>query len=164
VQRGDQWATTSRVTNNRTGNTTRVTQGSGGGEAISRNAPGAGGRTTVGRTGSGDVYAGHDGNIYRKNGDSWEKYDGGGWGNAERPTPRQGQAGDRATASGWDSATAGQVTRDSAARAEGQRRTTDAGTVRSGGSSTTRSGSGSYRPSGGGMRGGGMRGGGGRRR
>jgi hypothetical protein len=31
VQRGDDWAKTSRVTNDRTGNTTRVTQGSGGG-------------------------------------------------------------------------------------------------------------------------------------
>ena len=36
VQRGDDWARTARVTNNVTGNTTRVTQGSGGGEAISR--------------------------------------------------------------------------------------------------------------------------------
>ena len=34
VQRGDDWAQTSRVTNNRTGNTTRVTQGSGGGEMV----------------------------------------------------------------------------------------------------------------------------------
>ena len=50
VQRGDQWAQTARVTNNRTGTTTRVTQGSGGGEAISRNTPGPGG-STVARTG-----------------------------------------------------------------------------------------------------------------
>ena len=35
VQRGDQWAQTARVTNNR-GTTTRVTQGSGGGTAVSR--------------------------------------------------------------------------------------------------------------------------------
>src|SRR5262252_983367 len=36
VQRGNQWAQTSRVTNRATGTTTRVTQGSGGGEAITR--------------------------------------------------------------------------------------------------------------------------------
>ena len=75
MQRGDQWAQTARVTNNRTGTTTRVTQGSGGGEAISRNTPGPGG-STVARTGSGDVYAGRDGNVYKKSGDSWQKSDG----------------------------------------------------------------------------------------
>ena len=151
VQRGDQWATTSRVTNNR-GATTRVTQGSGGGEAVSRN--GAAGRTTVGRSGSGDVYAGHDGNVYRKNGDSWQKYGEGGWSGVESPTPQQrDQARDRAAGSGWDSTTANQVTRDSAARAEGSRRTTDSSRYRSGGSTSS---AGSYR--------GGGRGGGGRRR
>ena len=74
VQRGDQWANTSRVTNNRTGNTTRVTQGSGGGTSVSRNTPGPGGGGTVARTGSGDVYAGRDGNVYRNEGGSWQKY------------------------------------------------------------------------------------------
>ena len=37
VQRGDDWATTSRVTNRATGTTTRVTEGSGGGSAVTRN-------------------------------------------------------------------------------------------------------------------------------
>ena len=69
VQRGDNWAQTSRVTNRQTGTTTRVTQG------VRRRrggyAPWPGGRHGgVARTGSGDVYAGHDGNVYRKEGDS----------------------------------------------------------------------------------------------
>ena len=73
VQRGDDWARTARVTNNRTGNTTRVTQGSGGGEAVTRSGPeGPGG---VARTGSGDVYAGRDGNVYRNQGGGWQKYE-----------------------------------------------------------------------------------------
>ena len=161
VQRGDQWANTSRVTNNRTGNTTRVTQGSGGGEAISRNGQGAGGRTTVGRTGSGDVYAGHDGNVYRKDGDSWQKYGDGGWSGVESRTPEQRQGTrDAAAGSGWDSATRGQVNRDSAARTEGSRRATDASRARSG----TSTSSGSYRGGGASRGGGGARGGGGRRR
>jgi len=63
VRRGDQWAQTSRVTRNATG-TTRVTQGSGGGEALTRR--GSQGTSAIGRTGSGDVYAGRDGNVYRK--------------------------------------------------------------------------------------------------
>ncbi len=166
VARGDQWATTSRYTNNVTGNTTRVTQGSGGGTAVSRNAQGPGGRSAVGVSGSGDVYAGHDGNVYRKEGDSWQKYGGdGNWSSVDQPTPQQrqqaqdgaAQAGaqtrDRAAASGWDSGTASQVNRDSAARAEGAQRTRDYGSVRSG----TSSRSGSYRPSGGGARAGGGR-------
>jgi hypothetical protein len=133
VRRGDDWASTSRVTNNRTGNTTRVTRGSEGGAAVTRNTPGPGGGG-VARTGSGDVYAGRDGNVYKKN-------DGGGWSEVNggnRPNP----------------ATAGELNRDSAARAEGAQRTRDY-------SSAGRTGSSSYRPSGGG---GGFRGGGGGRR
>jgi hypothetical protein len=134
VQRGDQWATTSRVTNNRTGTTTRVTQGSGGGAAVTRNGPQ--GTSGVARTGGGDVYAGRDGNVYRKQDGNWQKYDNGGWNSAGQPTPQQ-------------------LNRDSAARAEGAQRTRDASRAQSSG------GSSSYRPSTGGRS---MRGGGGRRR
>jgi hypothetical protein len=160
VQRGDQWATTSRVTSNVTGATTRTARTSEGGAAISRTG-GATGNTAVARTGSGDVYAGHDGNVYKREGDSWQKYDNGGWSNVQQPTGQQkqqaqdratqsgAQARDRATAAGFDPS---QLDRDSMARSEGAQRTRDAGSVRSGGS--TRSGS--YRPSGG-SRGGGRR-------
>jgi hypothetical protein len=138
VRRGDDWAATNRVTNNRTGTTTRTTRTSEGGAAITRNTPGPGGGG-VARTGSGDVYAGRDGNVYKKD-------SGGGWSEVNtgnRPTPN----------------TAGDLNRDSAARAEGAQRTRDAGTVqRSNGGYG--GGSGSYRPSGGGM----SRGGGGGRR
>ena len=165
VQRGDQWATTSRYTNNVTGNTTRRTETSGGGSATSRT--GQNGRTTVGQSGSGDMYAGHDGNVYRKQSDSWQQYGDGGWSSANQPTPQQrdqgqnrttsggAQAGTRPAPSGWDTSTATQVNRDSAARAEGAQRTRDAGAARSGTSSSP----GSYRPSGGGgaSRGGGRR-------
>ena len=129
-----------------------------------------GGRTTVGVSGSGDVYAGHDGNVYRKQGDSWQKYGDGGWSGVEATDAQRQQAQDRAaqgrsepragtTASGWDSNTASQVDRDSRARAEGSTRTRDQGNYRSSGGSSTRS-SGSYRGGGGGAR----AGGGGRRR
>ncbi len=145
VQRGDQWASTSRVTNNRTGATTRVTQGSGGGTAVTRNPAGAGGGS-IARTGSGDVYAGRDGNVYKKEGGGWQQSNGsGGWNNVQQQ---------RAT----DASTVGQLNRDSAARAEGAARTSTAATpsARSGASS-------SYRPSSGGSRSA-PRSGGGRRR
>jgi hypothetical protein len=50
---------------------------------------GEGDRSFVGRTGSGDIYAGRDGNVYRKNEDGWQKYTDGGWnsvGGGDRPS------------------------------------------------------------------------------
>ena len=162
VQRGDQWATTSRVTNRMTGTTTRTTQGSGGGEAVTRRGPQ--GNSGIARTASGDVYAGRDGNVYKKQDGGWQKYDSGsGWNNVQATPEQRQQAQDRATqAQGRadqartnrgtvDSSTAGQLNRDSAARAEGTTRTNYGSSARSSGAS-------SYRPSGG------SRGGGGRRR
>jgi hypothetical protein len=166
VQRGNQWAQTARVTNRATGTTTRVTQGSGGGEAITRRGPqGSGG---VARTGSGDVYAGRDGNVYRNTGNGWQKYENGSWGSVNRPSPTNRQAtadgANRGTASGGNRGTAAtrpstgsdtirQLDRDRAARSEGTTRTRDFNTTRSGGANRS---TGSYRPSGG-MRGGGRR-------
>jgi hypothetical protein len=158
VTRGDQWATTSRVTNNMTGATTRVTRGSEGGAAVTRNGAGVGNNSGVVRTDSGDVYAGRDGNVYKRQGDgSWQQYDNGS-GNWQRAQDARGQAASRPST--MDSGTAGQLNRDSAARSEGTQRTQDYGAYgRSSGATSTR-GSGSYRPSGGGAR----AGGGGRRR
>ncbi|HEX9187264.1 MAG TPA: hypothetical protein VGB87_09345, partial [Vicinamibacteria bacterium] len=167
VQRGDQWATTSRATNRATGTTTRVTRGSEGGAALTRNRPGTGADSGIARTGSGDVYAGRDGNVYRNQGGSWQKYDNGGWNNVDTPQRPSGQAAatqarDRSTTGasaggGWDSATREQLNRDSRARSEGSQRTRDYSSYqRSGGS---RSSASTYRPSGGrgGARGGGRR-------
>jgi hypothetical protein len=163
VQRGDQWANTSRVTRNATGTTTRATQGSGGGEAITRRGPQGG--SVVGKSAGGDVYAGRDGNVYRNQGGSWQKYGDGGWSNVERgnqPVGTSGQLGTQARERAGSS-TVDQLNRDRGARAEGTQRTKDLGKA-----SGARAGS--YRPSGGGFggsrgfSGGGMRSGGGRRR
>ena len=156
VRRGDQWATTSRATNNITGTTTRVTRGSEGGAAVSRRGSDGGG--FVGTSGQGDVYAGRDGNVYRKQGDSWQQHGDGGWSDVGQPTQQQrdaaaARAQDKAAQRGADAATIGQLDRDSAARAEGAQRTRDAAAVRSGSAGSR---SGSYRPSGG-ARGGGRR-------
>ncbi|PTL80307.1 hypothetical protein DAT35_30445 [Vitiosangium sp. GDMCC 1.1324] len=151
VQRGNQWASTNRVTNRATGATTRTTRTSGGGEAITRS--GTGGSGGVARTGSGDVYAGRDGNVYRNEGGSWQKYDNGSWGNADRPT-RSGE-------SALSGTTRDQLNHDFSARSEGAQRTRDYGSYQSGGS---RSSGSSYRGGGGARGGGGFRGGGGGRR
>jgi hypothetical protein len=159
VQRGDQWASTSHVTNRATGTTTRTARTDSGAGAVTRSGPsGSGG---VARTGSGDVYAGRDGNVYRNQGGSWQKYDNGSWGNTERPASKSGtQAGTQSNRSSGSSGTMDQLNRDSRARSEGTQRTRDYSSYQSSGGS--RSSASSYRSSGGGGRRGG--GGGGRRR
>jgi hypothetical protein len=165
VQRGDQWAQTARATNRAAGTTTRATQGSGGGGAVSRRGPQGG--TTIGKTGGGDVFAGHDGNVYRNQGGSWQKYENGGWNNVQRPTGTAGTLGARAgTQGGLSPDTMSQLNRDFATRRDGSQRTSDLGSIRSGSGTAYRGGAGvgSYRPSGGGFggfrAGGGFRGGG----
>jgi hypothetical protein len=178
VQRGDNWAQTAHRENYRTGTSSSGIRTSEGGGAVSRSGPG-GDRTTVGRTQGGDIYAGHDGNVYRRTeGGGWEQSNGSGsWSPSDGArvdqARQQAGSGDRAgtTASGQSragtsGATAGaaaagggsgQLDRDSSARTSGNTRTTNrSGWESSGG---TRSGAGSY----GGSRGG-ARGGGGRRR
>ena len=161
VQRGDQWATTARATNNMTGTTTRATRTSNGG-AVTRTGPGG---ATVGRTTGGDVYAGRDGNVYRNQGGSWQKYDNGNWGSVDRPAPTTRSAGAGTTSSSTvgppaRSGTMDQLNRDSYNRSEGAQRTRDYGSYQRSGS-----GSSSYRSSGSSYSGGGRaRGGGGGRR
>jgi hypothetical protein len=107
VVRGDLWAKTSRFTNRATGATTRATQGRGG-ETIGRRGPVGG--TLNGRPGSGNVFAGHDGNVYRNEGGSWQRLDA----EAQQGASRKEVA----------PATLEQLNHDLAARREGNRRMT----------------------------------------
>jgi hypothetical protein len=110
------------------------------------------------------VYAGNDGNVYRRQDGTWQKYDNGNWSNTERQpevprpteraTTRQQPTPGTADRSATDRSTIDQLNRDSRARSEGTQRTKDYSTYR-GGSGTRGTGS---------FRGGGARAGGGRRR
>jgi hypothetical protein len=82
VQRGDDWASTKRFTNRATGNTTRVTRGDEGGMIRRRGQEGTG---FIGKKGD-NVYAGRDGNAYRRdqNG-NWSKWENGGWNQVGKP-------------------------------------------------------------------------------
>jgi hypothetical protein len=177
VRRGDDWAQTAHVQNYRQGTTTSGIRNDNGAGAVTRTDR-SGSRTTVGRTEGGDVYAGRDGNVYRRNdGGGWEQSNGsGGWnpveGNGEaaqqardRAAQSGGQTRDRSgrgttagtTSSGWNGTPQGrQLEGDSSARTSGNDRTSSRSGWQSSGS--TRAGAGSYRG------GGGTRGGGGRRR
>ncbi len=58
-------------------------EGSGGGSAVS--VGNAGNRTTIAESAGGDVYAGHDGNVYRKTDDGWQQHQDGGWSDVDAP-------------------------------------------------------------------------------
>lgn len=60
-----------------------------GGQAVSV-SDGAG-RTTIAQSGSGDVYAGNNGNVYKKTEDGWSHYQDGGWQNVDTPTRPEGE-------------------------------------------------------------------------
>jgi hypothetical protein len=128
VQRGDEWARTTRRTNYATGATTRTIRGDDG-AAITRR--GTTGRTTIGRGEDGDIYAGHNGSVYRRDGDgTWQHWSDGGWQPADRPdrgTTRPGEGG--AGTRDWP-ATRGQLDGDHRARAEGHTRARDWGSYR----------------------------------
>lgn len=83
VQRGSSWAEAGHESTARGG--VGYAQNSSG-----QWAEGAHSRATnssVARTSSGDVYAGHDGNVYRNSGSGWEKYGGdGNWNDVQRPS------------------------------------------------------------------------------
>ncbi len=69
-------------------------EGSGGGQGTSVSGQGPG-RTTVIESGSGDLYAGHDGNVYKKTDDGWQHYDNGNWSPAETPERPEGIKSER---------------------------------------------------------------------
>jgi hypothetical protein len=75
------------TTNNATGVTTRTTQSSAGSSA---RVTGPGGSTAaVARSNSGDLYAGHDGNVYKKDSSGgYQKYDNGSWSTVQPPRRR----------------------------------------------------------------------------
>jgi hypothetical protein len=70
-------------------------QTSSGGKAVGASGPR--GTTTAAKTGSGDLYASHDGNVYKNTGSGWQKYDNGSWNNVQKPAsttpnPQSGQS------------------------------------------------------------------------
>ena len=102
----------------RQGTTTRTEfESSGGGKGTS--VSDGLGRTTVGQSASGDLYAGHDGNVYKKTDSGWSKYDNNGWEQMDTPdranserSPESRSTGSRSTGSrstaAADTARAGQ--------------------------------------------------------
>jgi hypothetical protein len=117
-------------------------EGSNGGQGASVSGQGAG-RTTVGQTESGDVYAGHDGNVYKKSDDGWQSYDNGSWSSVQKPAAASGSTAARGSTTGAASATHdfSQLERDFSSRQRGTQQfeqRSGAGQRGSGGSRRTR--------------------------
>jgi hypothetical protein len=136
-------------------------RGAAGSFSSSTGAEGAGARGAGGNSGGavktagGDVYAGADGNVYKKTDNGWQKYDNGSWNAVQKPTPPQNRptqmpanaAQREPTGSNLSGATApanagrfqgnserfGQLEQDHQARLGGFQRQQQFGTGRSGG-------------------------------
>jgi hypothetical protein len=83
VSRGNQSATMGHYST--ANGTVAGISGSKGGEAAGAST--ARGNTAVGKTASGNMYAGHDGNVYKNTGNGWQKYDNGSWNSVNKPQP-----------------------------------------------------------------------------
>jgi len=144
VGRGDQLARTVSYSDSR--GTVGAAKTSAGGAAIAKR--GNDGQGFVARSGAGDVYAGRDGNVYRRDGTgSWSQYTGS-WQSLDRPTPKENPASrEQARAATQD------LNRDAAARSRGNYNTERSSTRQSGSFSSGRSfGGGGFASRGGGRR------------
>jgi hypothetical protein len=110
------------------GGTTTIS-GSEGGKAVTKTNDGN--RTTVAQSGSGDIYAGHNGNVYKKTDSGWQHYDGGNWNDVNTPErPNNG--------AGVDNGPADYSKQLDAARQQAQQRDTAAMNRSSGGFNSSR--------------------------
>jgi len=166
VTRGNDWARSAHYSDSR-GTVAGVRTSEGGAAIGYRGDQGSGGAV---RTQGGDLYAGRDGNVYRRNEDGWQKYGNGEWGGVERPgdldvgSNRPSAGTERARSGQVDRGTMDQLNRDRYARSRGNVSSGQYGSWRSSGGA--RPGAGSYggRGSYAGRGSYGGRGGGGRRR
>jgi len=83
VSRGNQSATMGHYST--ANGTVAGASTSAGGKAVGANT--AWGNSAAGKTASGNMYAEHDGNVYKNTGNGWDKYDNGSWNSVNKPQP-----------------------------------------------------------------------------
>ena len=83
VSRGNQSATTGHYST-ANGTVAGISTSQGGKAA---GASTAWGNSAVGKTSSGNMYAAHDGNVYKNTGNGWQKYDDGNWNSVNKSQP-----------------------------------------------------------------------------
>lgn len=87
VSKGNQSAYTQHYTTSQ--GTVASAQTSSGGKAAGTST--AYGSTTASKSSSGDMYATHDGNVYKNTGSGWQSYNNGSWNSASTPTSASAQ-------------------------------------------------------------------------
>src|SRR5438067_3888989 len=107
VSRGNQSATMGHYST--ANGTVAGISGSQGGKAMGAST--AWGNTAAAKTASGNMYAGHDGNVYKNTGNGWQKYDNGSWNSVDKPSssPNWGGAENAQQRSGSGATTANQA-------------------------------------------------------
>jgi hypothetical protein len=142
VGRGDQYARTASYSDSR--GTIGAARTSSGGSAIA--GRGSQGQGFVARSGAGDVYAGRDGNVYKRDqAGNWYQNNGGSWDSVNRPNSQ--------SRTGANTANVQQLNRDAAARSQGNYNTQRSNSMRqSSGYSGARYGGGGFASRGGGRR------------
>src|SRR5437773_2226381 len=137
VSRGNQSATMGHYST--ANGTVAGISGSQGGKAAGAST--AWGNTAVGKTASGNMYAGHDGNVYKNTGNGWQKYDNGGWNSVDKPSssPNWSGAENAQQRSGSGDADANRASQGSYNRGsqETSRSSSSGGYNRSGGGSSS---------------------------
>jgi hypothetical protein len=134
VSRGNQSATMGHYST--ANGTVAGISGSKGGEAAGASTKW--GNTAVGKTSSGNMYAGHDGNVYKDTGNGWQKYDNGSWNSVNKPQPNWQGAENNQQRTGSES-----YQQRSSAASSDDRSSSAGGFDRSGGGGFDRSGGGS---------------------
>jgi hypothetical protein len=156
VGRGDQWARTASYSDSR--GTVGAARTSSGGAAIA--GSGSQSQGFLARSGAGDVYAGRDGNVYKRENGQWYKNSGSGsWQSVQRPSSAQQATQARSQAgSTWSGqASTQQLNREASARDRGSYNAQRSSSVSQGGYggggwSSRSSGGGFSRSRGGGRR------------
>src|SRR5881227_558237 len=141
VSRGNQSATMGHYST--ANGTVAGAEGSQGGKVAASST--AWGNSAAAKTSSGNMYAGHDGNVYKNTGNGWQKYDNGSWNSMSSAKPNWQQAEGSQQRSSTQSSQARSSTESSQ-----QRSSASSSYNRSGGGSYNRSGESSYNRSGGG--------------
>jgi hypothetical protein len=108
VSKGDRSAFTQHASN--ANGTIGSIQGSRGGAAIGASTDR--GNTVAGKTAGGDMYAGHNGNVFKNTGDGWSKYSNGTWNSVKTPETTADRAQDRSQSSNRPSGTYRETAQD----------------------------------------------------
>lgn len=129
VQRGDDWARSAHAYNRATGNGVAGVRTSNDAGVVTKK--GDSGRTTVARTEGGDIYAGQNGEVYRKTDSGFQKLDNNGsWVDIKREQANVAD-GRPSRQAMTDAATLDQLNRDARNRADGAQRLRDLDDYRS---------------------------------